>query len=102
MNLAKTIVEPLYTALRVLFFPLMLLFRPIGMRPESVVAVSTLAVVIFVVQPIAAARLGGGVLDRNDGDRGKCRLCISCVGQGVRAEPPVGSRAAIRLVWTAR
>lgn len=60
MNLAKTIVEPLYTALRVLFFPLMLLFRPIGMRPESVVAVSTLAVVIFVVQPIAAARLGGG------------------------------------------
>jgi len=30
------------------------------MRPESVVATSTLAVVIFVIQPISAKRLGGG------------------------------------------
>jgi hypothetical protein len=47
-------------ALRLLFFPLLLLFRPIGMRPESVVATSTLAVVIFVIQPISATHLGGG------------------------------------------
>ena len=60
MNTVKTIIRSLYVVLRILFFPLLLLFRPIGMRPESVVATSTLAIVIFVVQPLAAARLGGG------------------------------------------
>jgi hypothetical protein len=56
----KTIIRPVYIALRLLFYPLLLLFRPIGMRPESVVATSFLAVIIFVVQPFTAARFGGG------------------------------------------
>jgi len=56
----KTIIRPLYIALRFLFYPLLLLFRPTGIRPESIVCSATVSVFIFVVQPMSAARLGGG------------------------------------------
>jgi hypothetical protein len=56
----KALIRPMYIALRFLFFPLLLLLRPIRSRPESVVASATVSVFIFVVQPMAAARLGGG------------------------------------------
>lgn len=46
--------------IRLLFFPLLWLFRPTGLRPESIVATSTVAVFIFVIQPIVAARFGAG------------------------------------------
>jgi len=60
MNIMKTIIRPLYIALRILFFPLLLLFRPTGLRPESIVGSATVAVFILLIQPIVAARLGAG------------------------------------------
>jgi hypothetical protein len=60
MNIVKTIIRPLYIALRILFFPLLLLFRPTGARPESIVGSATVAVFILLIQPIIAARLGAG------------------------------------------
>src|SRR5258708_29106569 len=58
MNGVKLVVRVIYRLLRVLFSPLILLFRPTGLRRESIVAVSALAVFIFVFQPLVASRVG--------------------------------------------
>jgi hypothetical protein len=60
MNQLKGVVKALYVLLRTIFYPIILLFRPTGLRRESIVASATVAVFIFVIQPIVAARLGGG------------------------------------------
>jgi hypothetical protein len=60
MRALKRITRQIYLTIRFLFFPLLWLFRPTGLRPESIVAISTVAVFIFVIQPIVAARLGAG------------------------------------------
>jgi len=60
MNPVKATVKVIYGLLRILFFPLVLLFRPTGVRRESVIGSSTVAVFILVIQPIVGSRLGAG------------------------------------------
>jgi hypothetical protein len=60
MNPIKSAFELLYRILRVLFLPIILLCRPTGLRPESIVATTTVAVFIFVLQPFVAAHFGAG------------------------------------------
>jgi hypothetical protein len=56
----KIIVKKIYGLLRFVFMPVILLFRPAGMRIESIVATCTVGVVVFVIPRIVPARFGFG------------------------------------------
>jgi len=60
MNAIKAAVRLLYVALRFVFRPIIFAFRPIGASRQAIVVTSTMAVLVFVIQPIVTAKLGAG------------------------------------------
>jgi hypothetical protein len=60
MRAVKAVVKVLYFSARMPFLPLLFLFRPARLRPESIVVTSTVALFILVVQPIATTWMGFG------------------------------------------
>jgi hypothetical protein len=60
MRRTKTIVKVIYVLLRFIFLPIIWLFRPTGMRTETIVASCLVGVVVFAIPRIVPARLGFG------------------------------------------
>lgn len=58
MQRTKAIIRLIYVPLRFIFWPAIWLFRPTGMRTETIVAICIVGVVIFFLSPMASARFG--------------------------------------------
>jgi hypothetical protein len=57
MQQTKLIVKGIYTLLRFIFTPVILLFRPIGRRTESIVSMCTVWVAALLILSIASDRV---------------------------------------------
>jgi hypothetical protein len=60
MSVLRLLIKLLYIPIRMIFLPLILLLRPTGLRRESIVASSTVAVFMFVIAPSAGTYFGAG------------------------------------------
>jgi hypothetical protein len=58
MNGIKAVVRVLYVSLRFVFLPVIFVFRPTGVSRQGIVTSATMGIVVFVIQPIATAKLG--------------------------------------------
>jgi hypothetical protein len=60
MNTVRTLVKVVYFVLRTIFFPFILILRPLVPNTQFIVATFTLSMCMFIV-PIAKAQLGAGI-----------------------------------------
>ncbi len=61
MNPLKALVRPLYALARLIFSPLLFLFRSTGILRERLVASLTSLAVLFLIFPLVATHFGGNL-----------------------------------------